>query len=259
MFNLIDSHVHFDDDSFSHDRDAAFARAHTAGVLKQIVPAISFAHWPRLRAVCQNYPGLYPAYGLHPLYLDEHRLEHLDQLLLWIKQEKPVAIGECGLDYYVESLDKNLQTEFFVAQLHIAREANLPVILHARRCVEVMIQILRKVPGSYGVVHSFSGSLQQAYQLLELGFLLSVGGPLTYPRANKLRQLVQQFPLEGILLETDAPDQPLSTHRGERNEPAYLPEVLSTLAQLRQQDPAQIAEITTLNTLNLFNLKDNHD
>lgn len=259
MLNLIDSHSHFDDDSFSHDRDAALARAHAVGVLKQIVPAISFAYWPRLRSVCQHDRGLYPAYGLHPMYLDEHRKEHLDQLRLWIEREKPVAVGECGLDYSVERLDKTRQEEFFVAQLHIAREARLPLILHARRCLDEVIQKIRSVPGSYGVVHSFSGSLQQAHRLFELGFFLSFGGPITYPRANKLRQLVQQFPLEGMLLETDAPDQPLATHRGERNEPAYLPEVLHTLAQLRQQEPSEIALVTTSNTLNLFHIKDTHD
>jgi TatD DNase family protein len=251
---LIDSHSHFDDDSFSSDRDAAFARAYTVGVTQQIVPAVTAAFWPRLREVCSRYPGLYPAYGLHPMYLSEHQRAHLDQLTLWIAQERPVAVGECGLDYYVADLDKSQQEHFFVAQLRIARDANLPVIIHARRSVEEVIKQIRRVSGSRGVVHSFSGSLQQANMLLELGLYLSFGGPITYPRAKKLRQLVQTLPLAGILLETDSPDQPLATHRGERNEPAYLPEILQTVAELRQQEPAEIAVIVNRNTLNLFNI-----
>lgn len=254
MPTLIDSHSHFDDDTFSPDREAALARAQAAGVTQQIVPAISAAFWPRLRDVCQQYSGLYPAYGLHPMYLPAHRREHLDQLADWIAQEQPVAVGECGLDYFVKGLDKSQQEQFFLAQLQLAREAHLPVIIHARRAVDDVIKQIRRVAGSYGVVHSFSGSEVQAKRLLDLGFYLSFGGPITYPRANKLRQLVSKLPLEGILLETDSPDQPLFTHRGERNEPAYLPEVLYTLAELRQQAPADIAAITHHNTLTLFNM-----
>lgn len=254
MITLIDSHSHFDDDSFLTDREVALARAQSVGVIGQIVPAVSASWWYRLREVCDQYSGLYPAYGLHPLYLPEHRQEHLDQLAHWIEQEQPVAVGECGLDYWVAELDKSEQERLFIAQLHLAREVHLPVIIHARRSVEEVLKQLRRVSGSYGVVHSFAGSEVQARQLIERGFYLSFGGPITYPRANKLRRLVQTLPLENILLETDSPDQPLATHRGERNEPAYLPEVLQTVAQLRQQSPLEIATITTRNTITLFNL-----
>ncbi|BAP54345.1 hydrolase, TatD family [Thioploca ingrica] len=254
MITLIDSHSHFDDDSFSADREAVLARAQSVGVIRQIVPAISAGLWYRLREVCKQYSGLYPAYGLHPLYLPEHRQQHLDQLAQWIEQEQPVAVGECGLDYWVADLDKSEQERFFIAQLHLAREAHLPVIIHARRSVEDVIKQVRQIPGSYGVVHSFAGSEVQARQLIERGFYLSFGGPITYPRANKLRRLVQTLPLENILLETDSPDQPLSTHRGERNEPAYLLEVLQTVAELRQQSPVEVATMTNRNTITLFNL-----
>lgn len=255
MITLIDSHSHFDDDSFLADRKFALARAQAVGVGYQIVPAISARLWYRLREVCNQYSGLYPAYGLHPMYLSEHRSEHLDQLAHWLAQEQPVAVGECGLDYWVADLDKLEQQRFFVAQLHLAREAHLPVIIHARRSVEEVIKQLRRVAGSYGVVHSFAGSEVQARQLIDLGFFLSFGGPITYPRANKLRRLVQILPLESLLLETDSPDQPLSTHRGERNEPAYLPEVLQTVAELRQQPSEEIATVTTRNAITLFKLQ----
>jgi TatD DNase family protein len=220
----------------------------------QIVPAITASLWHRLQHICQQYFGLYPAYGLHPIYLAEHRQAHLTQLAQWLVREQPVAVGECGLDYWVPELNKSQQALFFVAQLQLAREFNLPVIIHARRAVEEVIQHIRHVPGSYGVVHSFAGSEVQAQRLINLGFYLSFGGPITYPRANKLRRLVQTLPLERILLETDSPDQPLANHRGERNEPAYLPEVLTTLAELRQQNAEEIANVIMHNTLSLFKI-----
>ncbi|ALG67375.1 TatD family hydrolase [Beggiatoa leptomitoformis] len=252
---LIDSHSHFDADEFASDRMAVFTRAQMANVTLQIVPAVCFRWWEQLRNVCQTYTGLYPAYGLHPLYLAEHDPRHLTALPTWLTQESAVAVGECGLDYYVAGLDAEKQAYFFTTQLQIAVDLQLPVIIHARRAVEAVIQHLRRFPRSRGVIHSFAGSEQQARQLLDLGFYLSFGGPITYPNAHKLRKLVQVLPLDGILLETDSPDQPLATHRGERNEPAYLTEVLQTMAILRQQSPAEIAHITTCNTLELFGLK----
>ncbi len=254
MITLIDTHSHLDDDRFLQDRKAVLVRSKKVGVTRQILPAISAASWPRLRKVCQQYQGLYPAYGLHPMYLNEHQKMHLDQLAKWLEQEKPVAVGECGLDYFVKGLDKSQQIAFFVAQLQLAQEIHLPVIVHARRSVEDVIQQIRRFSGSYGVIHCFSGSEVQAKYLLDLGFYLGFGGPITYPRAKKLRRLVQILPLEGLLLESDSPDQPLSTHRNERNEPTYLPEILHTVAELRQQEPSEIAAITTQNALTLFKL-----
>lgn len=249
---LIDTHSHFDDAWFDDDRSHVLEQAQANHVMIQIVPAISAHFWERLHKICQQYPGLYPAYGLHPMYLTEHRMEHLQALETWITRENPVAVGECGLDYFVKNLDRNEQKKYFLAQLHIAKTANLPLIIHARRAVEDVIQCLKQVPNSRGVVHSYAGSLQQAKQLMDLGYYVSFGGPITYPNATKLRKLVQDLPLECILLETDSPDQPLFSHRGERNEPAYLTEVLETVAHLRQQNVADVAKITTNNALTLF-------
>ena len=166
MFTLIDSHSHLDDDSFLSDRKEILARAQSVGVTQQIVPATHAKTWPRLRKVCQQHSGLHPAYGLHPMYLHEHQKIHLEQLGAWVEQEKPVAIGECGLDYYVKHLDRHLQEQFFAAQLDVAQHAHLPVIIHARHSVDDVIKLIRRVPGTRGVVHSFSGSIQQTKQLL---------------------------------------------------------------------------------------------
>ena len=251
---LVDSHSHFDAAEFDADRAAAHARAVAAGVVAQIVPAVDAAGWPKLRQTCAGLPGLWPAYGLHPMYLDAHRPEHLPALRAWIERERPLAVGECGLDYFVEGLDAEAQLFYFDGQLRLAREFDLPVIVHARRAVDAVIAAIRRIGGLRGVVHSFSGSAEQAAQLHRLGFLLGIGGPVTYARANRLRKLVAGMPLEQLLLETDSPDQPGATHRGQRNEPAHLLEVLDAIATLRKVPRDDIAAATRDNAVRLFNL-----
>ena len=251
---LIDSHSHFDAAEFDADRAEAHARARAAGVAGQVVPAVDAAGWPKLRQVCRDHAGLYPAYGLHPMYLQAHRPQHLADLRTWIERERPVAIGECGLDYFVEGLDADSQQRYFDGQLALAREFELPVIVHARRAVDAVIAAIKRVGGLTGVVHSFSGSPEQAAQLHTLGFLLGIGGPVTYERANRLRKTVAAMPLEQLLLETDSPDQPGAAHRGERNEPAYLGEVLEVVAGLRGMAPDTLANATSANAQRLFGL-----
>ena len=217
------------------------------------MPAIDAAGWPGLRAVCNAAPGLYPAYGLHPMYLHAHRPQHLVELRQWIEREHPVALGECGLDFFVEGLDADAQQRLFDTQLRLAREYDLPVIVHARRAVDAVIAAIRHHSPLRGVVHSFSGSPEQARQLWQLGFLIGLGGPVTYERANRLRKLVATMPLEYLLLETDAPDQPDAGIRGQRNEPARLTAVLDAIATLRDEDPAR-SPPPPPETPNAFNL-----
>jgi TatD DNase family protein len=188
------------------------------------------------------------------MYLDDHLPQHLDELQVWIEQEQPVAIGECGLDFYIEDPKPETQQFYFERQLELADGYKLPVIIHARRSVDAVIKTLKGYPSLAGVLHSYAGSEQQARQLIEMGFYLSFGGPVTYERANRLHKLVKHLPLSAILLETDAPDQPGTTHRGERNEPAYLVEILSAVSQIRQEDAAYIAEQTSNNSCRLFNI-----
>lgn len=251
---LVDSHCHLDAAEFDGDRSEVIARARAADVHTQVVPAVTAASWPKLRDTCRLADGLYPAYGLHPMFLEAHRPEHLDDLRGWIERERPCAVGECGLDFFVEGLDADLQQQYFVGQLRLAREFDLPVIVHARRAVDAVIAAIKQVGGLRGVVHSFPGSPEQAAQLDKLGFLLGLGGPLTYDRAQRLQRLVSQMPLEQLLLETDAPDQPDAGIRGERNEPARLPVILETVARLRGQPAEDIAAQTTANAKRLFGL-----
>ena len=252
MSPLYDSHCHLDAAEFDVDRPAVLARARDAGVARQLVPAVDRASWDAIRTLCAAEPGLRPAYGLHPMFLDRHQPGHLDELRDWLESERPAAVGECGLDFFVDGLDPDKQRLYFRRQLELARDFDLPVVLHARRAVEEVIATLREVGGQRGVVHSWSGSEEQARQLFELGFCLGIGGPVTYDRAKRLRRTVASMPLDCLLLETDAPDQPDAGWRGQRNEPARLRQVLDVVAQLRGQPAAAIAEATSANALRLF-------
>ena len=150
---LFDSHCHLDAPEFDGDRAAILERARSTGVDRQLVPAVDFSGWDKLRAICAGESGLHAAYGLHPMYLDRHCLAHLDALPHWIERERPVAVGECGLDFFVEGLDPESQRRYFRRQLEIARDFELPVVLHARRAVEEVIATIRSVGPLRGVVH----------------------------------------------------------------------------------------------------------
>ena len=252
MHALVDTHCHLDVPEFDGDRAVVVQRARDAGVTRHKVPAIEASTWPGLRDACARHEGLFPAYGLHPLLIAQHRDEHLRELRDWIERERPVAIGECGLDYWVEDLDREVQAHFFDAQLQLAREFDLPVIVHARRAVDAVIASIKRVGTLRGVIHSYAGSEEQARQLADLGFLIGIGGPVTYERANRVRRVAASVPIETLLLETDAPDQPDCAHRGERNEPARMVRVLETIAALRGVGADVVAAATTANAERLF-------
>lgn len=250
---LFDSHVHLDAPEFDHDRGDVLRRARAAGVGQLLVPAVAAEGWPKLHELCAADPGLYPAYGLHPCYLSRHRPDDLARLGDWLHAHPAAAVGECGLDHSGDGLDRTRQLHLLRGHLECARRFDLPVVLHARHAFAEMIEALRAFGKPLrGVVHSFSGSLEQARELARLGFLVGIGGPVTYPRAQRLRRMVAALPIECLLLETDAPDQPAVQHRGERNEPAWLAEVLGCVAALRSEDPDELARRTSENARRLF-------
>lgn len=251
---LIDSHCHLDAPEFAADRLAVLARARAAGVVAQIIPAVTAASFDALAQLTASEIDLHAAYGLHPMYLAEHRTEHLDRVREHLASGTAVAVGECGLDYFVEGLDPAQQRLYFRAQVELAREFELPLVLHARRSVDEVIATLRRVGKVGGVVHSFSGSEEQAQQLWKLGFGLGIGGPVTFERAQRLRRIVASMPIEFLLLETDAPDQPDQWHRGQRNEPANLVVVAETIAGLRGVSTEEIAQATSENARRIFRL-----
>ncbi len=243
--DLIDTHCHLDVAEFDPDRDAVLRRARAAGVLGLVIPAIHRVGWPGLLTLCETASDLYPALGLHPVYLDQHQDADLPALERAIADHRPLAVGEIGLDYFVRELDRVRQQAVFEAQLAMARAADLPVILHVRKAHEQVLATLKRIRVRGGIAHAFSGGIDEARRYQDLGFVLGFGGMLTFERSTKLRGLAAKLPLEAIVLETDAPDLTVAAHRGERNSPEYLPHVLAALAQVRGEDPAWLAERTS--------------
>ncbi|MCD6706378.1 MAG: TatD family hydrolase [Thiobacillus sp.] len=251
---FIDTHCHLDAAEFDADRDAEYARAIAAGVAIQIVPSVSRESFAAVAATCARYPGCLPAWGLHPMYIGVHRPAHLADLRAQIETQRPVAIGEIGLDRFVD-LDYPTQEYFCIAQLKIAREFDLPVLLHCRRANDDLLKHLRRIGVRGGIAHAFNGSPQQADAFIKQGFKLGFGGAFTWPRANNLRRLAADLPLEAIVLETDSPDMPpVWVGRG-RNAPGELPRIAQTLAELRGIDLATVAQATTRNARELFGLE----
>lgn len=244
---LIDTHCHLDVAEFDPDRDAVLERARAAGVVGLVVPAIHRAGWPWLLDYCASQRGLFPALGLHPVYLDQHGDGDVLALESAIAKEQPLAVGEIGLDYFVRELDRQRQQALFEAQLTVARDADLPVLLHVRRAHEQVLAALRRIRVRGGIAHAFSGGVEEARRYLDLGFKLGFGGMLTFERSTRLRRLAAELPAEALVLETDAPDLTVAAHRGGRNSPEYLPDVLAALAEVRQADPAELAAVTTSN------------
>ena len=251
---LIDSHCHIDLPAFDADRAAVLQRSRGAGVTGIVVPGVQATGWEALQSLCVRTTGLYPAFGLHPVFLEQHADSDVAALAAALERYRPVAVGEIGLDFHVSGIDHDRQQTLFESQLEIARSADLPVILHVRKAHDPALAILKRIRVRGGIVHAFNGSLQQAQQYLELGFSFGFGGMLTFVRSSKLRALARDLPLESIVLETDAPDMTVMQHRGERNSPEYLPFCLAALAEVRDSSPAMIARRTTQNVRELLNL-----
>jgi TatD DNase family protein len=251
---LIDSHCHLDDDRLDDRRDEVVAEAVAVGVTRMIVPATTANRWEKLKSVCERHDGLHAAYGLHPMFIEQHQAIHLRELDEWLERETAVAVGECGLDFFDTRVDEKWQKQLFQEQLQLADNHRLPVIVHARKAMDEVISLLRRQGRQGGVIHSFAGSEQQARQLYDLGFKLGISATLGFERARKLRGVVAAMPLDALLLESDAPDQPGASHRGQLNQPAYIVEHLQTMAELRQMEVADLAAALTRNTESLFNL-----
>ncbi|ALM52651.1 TatD family hydrolase [Halomonas huangheensis] len=258
MPTLIDAHCHLDFAVFDEDRDQVLARARQAGVEQWIVAATTRARWSEVLDVSRRHGG-HPCLGLHPVFLDEHCLSGQDNDLDALAQtleasSEVVALGECGIDArYPEQLER--QWSLFDAQLRLARKHQLPVVVHCVRANDEVAARLRQfdLPEG-GLIHAFSGSSQQAMRFHQLGYVLGLGGAVTYPRATRLRRAVAALPDSGFVLETDSPDMPLAGYQGQRNEPARVAEVCRVVAELRGQSCADVAEASSANARRLFGL-----
>ncbi len=255
---LIDTHCHLDAAEFDADRDAVASQARQAGVGIIVVPSIEPNNFQQVIDISVQYPHCCYALGMHPMYIDTASPSDIKALHALIRQQlstenKLVAVGEIGLDFFVTKQNRETQEYFFAEQLKIANECNLPVILHVRRAVDEVLKYLRRHKVSGGIAHAFNGSRQQAEAFIQLGFKLGFGGAMTYPRALNIRELATSLPLESIVLETDAPDIPpqwIGTKA--RNNPAELAKIAQVLADLRVMEVAQIIEITSKNAVQIL-------
>ena len=247
---FIDTHCHLDAAEFEGQQPARLTTARANGVACIIVPAVARENFPIVEALCAQSPECAPAYGIHPMYTDYAQPEDLTILRDYLGREKTVAVGEIGLDFFIDNYDRARQEHFFIEQLKLAREFDLPLLLHIRRAQDIILKHLRKYPVRGGIAHAFNGSAQQAAEFIKLGFKLGFGGAMTYPRATRLRQLAATLPLDSLVLETDAPDiPPVFLERYTPNAPEYLPKIAATLAELRGLSLQEIARSTRENAL----------
>jgi TatD DNase family protein len=244
---LVDTHCHLDAAEFDDDRAAVAEAAAVAGVGLIVVPAVERANFGAVASVCRDFGACCAAFGIHPMYVARARAEDLDALRETILREHPLAVGEIGLDRFVEPRDEVQQEFYFTAQLQIARDAGLPVLLHVRRAIDQVLGQLRRCRVAGGIAHAFNGSRQQADEFIKLGFKLGFGGALSFARARRIRELAATLPLDAIVLETDAPDIPPEWIRGARNAPDQLPRIARVLADLRGIAVQELAEATTKN------------
>jgi TatD DNase family protein len=241
---LIDTHCHLDAAEFDADRDDAVARARHAGIGRIVVPAVDAGNFATVRALAARHPGTVRfALGIHPLFVDRSSDDDLlrlrDEVAASLDDPRFVGIGEIGLDHFVEGLDRDRQERFLAEQLRIARDFDLPVILHVRRAQDGVLKQLRRFRPRGGIAHAFNGSLQQARTFVELGCALGFGGAMTFARALQIRRLAQAMPIEACVLETDAPDIPPAWIRAGRNAPHELAGIALAFAELRGIEPAE--------------------
>lgn len=254
---MIDTHCHLDASEFGQDGGVIAAHAAAQGVSWIVIPAVARANFAAVAALAHVQPNCAYALGIHPMYVSQAAESDLaalrEALAAALDDRRLVAIGEIGLDFFVEGLRdgplRDKQEYFYSEQLKIARDFGLPVLLHVRRSQDVVLKHLRRIAVPGGIAHAFNGSLQQAQAFIGLGFKLGFGGAMTFPRALQIRRLAATLPLSAIVLETDAPDMaPLWLHP-QRNSPQQLPRIAEVLAGLRDLALAAVAQATTENAL----------
>ncbi|AMG31127.1 TatD family deoxyribonuclease [Grimontia hollisae] len=251
---MIDTHCHFDFPPFSDDPAYWVQRSKDTGIQHLIVPAVARENWGRVATLAASFPEVFYAVGLHPVWMASHHEDDIEKLDAFLSESPKgcVAIGECGLDFAIENADPERQTWFLTEQLKLAEKYQLPVILHCRKAHNELLQILNRFSGVKGVLHAFSGSEQIGLSYIRRGFLLGIGGTITYERANKTRNAVKNFPLNALVLETDAPDMPVFGYQGEPNLPERMLLIAQTLAHLKHLPVEEIIHVTSQNSTRYF-------
>jgi TatD DNase family protein len=258
ILKLIDTHCHLDASEFDRDREQVLIDTIDTGLQMIVIPAVNTVSFAHVKALSQQHAHCCYALGMHPMYVDNVSPSDLASLNALVdstlqQENKLVAIGEIGLDFFVTKENREIQEYFFSEQLKIAQDYQLPVILHVRRAIDDVLKHLRRVKVCGGIAHAFNGSMHQAEAFIDLGFKLGFGGAMTYSRALKIRELAKRLPLDAIVLETDAPDMaPAWLDKKERNSPKELLKIAQVLAELRGVPLSQIIEITSKNAIEVL-------
>lgn len=253
---LIDTHAHLYLDAFNDDRHDMVMRAIDRDVKYMLLPNIDKDSILPMMELAGIHPeNCFPMMGLHPTSVDENYVDQLDEVKSWLKKEKFYAIGEMGIDLYWDKTYFEQQKQAFRIQVELALEYDLPVVIHSRNSFDEIFELLDEVnqPGLKGVFHCFTGNIEQAEHITGLGFLLGIGGVLTYKNSG-LPEVLEKISMEHIILETDAPFLAPVPFRGKRNESAYIPDIAARLAEIKNLSLNDIAEKTTINAIKLFRL-----
>jgi TatD DNase family protein len=253
IYPWVDSHCHLDFDVFNTQRESILLQGRNKGMMNLLVPATQSKRWNQLIALANEHNDIVIALGLHPYFLCDEKINTIDTLPSLIKKNTHVvAIGETGLDAMIDDVSFDVQRDFFVKHLQLAQELQKPLILHVRKCHDEVIGLLKRYSLNGGVIHAFSGSLQQAENYVKLGFKLGFGGAITYDRAKKLQTTFKALPIESILLETDAPDMRPTFARETISSPLYIPRYITIMAALRGMSEEAFSEVCLNNFKNTF-------
>lgn len=254
---IIDTHAHYDDEQFDTDRESLLAEMEVAGIGLIVNAGSTISSWDKIQKLTEDYPFVYGAIGVHPDEvgsLDEKQFARMSSLL---EKDKIVAVGEIGLDYYWDNESHDLQKEWFIRQIELARAKDMPIIIHSREAAADTMEIMKKyAAGMKVVIHCYSYSAEMAKEYVKMGYYIGVGGVVTFKNAKKLKQVVQEIPLSSIVLETDCPYLAPVPCRGKRNCSLYLPYVAEEIAALKGTDVEEVVRQTEINSKALYNFLD---
>lgn len=253
---IFDSHAHYDDEAFDQDREELLGSMQKAGIGRIVNVGASLRGVEETVKLTEQYPFLYGAVGVHPDEvgdLDEERLQWLKDLC---QREKTVAVGEIGLDYYWDKMPRKTQQEWFIRQLYLAREVDLPVVIHSREAARDTFEIMKAEHAGTtgGVIHCFSGSKEMAREYLNLGYEIGIGGVVTFKNARVMKEVAAYVPLDRMLVETDCPYLAPAPFRGKRNSSLYLPYIIEEIARLKGITPQEVEEATYGNAMRMYRL-----
>ncbi len=252
---IFDSHAHYDDTQFDEDRDALLTSMEELGVGTIVNAAADPDGWDRVVELTEKYPQVYGMVGAHPDEVGKMNDQALERMRDLLKLPKMVAVGEIGLDYHWNVESEDLQKDWFIRQLDLARDLEMPVNIHSRDATEDTLEIMRKYQDLSGIIHCFSGSREIAKEYVKMGFLIGVGGVVTFKNGKKLRRVVESTPLESLVLETDCPYLAPEPNRGKKNHSDYIRYVAEAIAHIKEISTEEVIAQTEKNARRLYGIK----